>query len=109
ATWGGAGGTGQPVTSGIPEVMNPALVAPMAGLLAHEKCPVTGEILAAGAGRFNRIFLGVTPGYLVADGEPTIEEVAAHFDEVTDEKNYTVPADLGDFTGSFMAHVRLGK
>ena len=33
------------------------LVAPMAAYLAHEACPVTGEIYAAGAGRFARIFL----------------------------------------------------
>src|SRR3546814_21112022 len=30
------------------------LVAPMVAYLAHEDCPVTGEIYAAGAGRFDR-------------------------------------------------------
>src|SRR3546814_9182079 len=30
------------------------LVAPMVAYLAHEDCPVTGEIYAAGAGRFAR-------------------------------------------------------
>ena len=32
--------------------MAPELVAPMAAFLAHEACPVSGEIYVAGAGRF---------------------------------------------------------
>src|SRR5207237_2804781 len=35
-----------------PAEMSPDLVAPMAAFLAHEDCPVTGEIYAAGFGRF---------------------------------------------------------
>ena len=105
ATSEGAGGTGSPDAGGIAQAMDPALVAPMAGFLAHEKCPVTGEIFAAGAGRFSRIFLGATPGYLHTGGEPAIEDVAANLDLVIDEKGYTVPASLGDFTTSFLAHL----
>lgn len=108
ATSSGPGGTGQPDTSAMEAVLDPALVAPMVGLLAHEKCPVTGEVFAAGARRFSRIFLGLTPGYLAEDGEPTIEDVAANLDAVVDEKGYSVPADLGGFTGSFLAHLRPG-
>ncbi len=44
--------------------MSPDLVAPMAAYLAHEACPVTGEIYAAGAGRFARIFIASTEGYV---------------------------------------------
>jgi len=44
--------------------MSPELVAPMAAFLAHESCPVSGEIYAAGAGRFARIFIASTPGYI---------------------------------------------
>ena len=46
--------------------MSPDLVAPMVALLAHEDCPVSGEIYAAGAGRFARIFIAMTPGYVHA-------------------------------------------
>ena len=31
--------------------MSPDLVAPMAAYLAHETCPVTGEVYTAGGGR----------------------------------------------------------
>ena len=47
--------------------MAPELVAPMVAFLAHEDCPVSGEIYAAGAGRFARIFIASTEGY-VHDG-----------------------------------------
>ena len=44
--------------------MAPDLVAPMVAFLAHEDCPVSGEIYTAGAGRFARIFIASTPGYV---------------------------------------------
>jgi len=46
---------------------HPALVAPMAAVLAHESCPVQGEILMAGMRRYSRLFLAETDGY-VHDG-----------------------------------------
>ena len=46
--------------------MAPELVAPMVAFLAHEDCPVSGEIYAAGAGRFARLFIASTEGYVHA-------------------------------------------
>ncbi len=60
-----------------PPQMAPDLVAPMVAFLAHEDCPVSGEIYAAGAGRFARIFIASTEGYVHPTAEPTIEDVAA--------------------------------
>jgi hypothetical protein len=65
-----------PPAEGAEVSMAPELVAPMAAFLAHEDCPVTGEIYAAGAGRFARIFLGSTPGYVDADA--TVDLVTKH-------------------------------
>ncbi len=48
-------------------------------ILAHEACPVSGEIYAAGAGRFARIFIASTRGYVEPGPEATIEDVAAHW------------------------------
>jgi NAD(P)-dependent dehydrogenase (short-subunit alcohol dehydrogenase family) len=42
--------------------MDPELVAPAVALLAHEACPVTGEMVAAIAGRIARVFIAETPG-----------------------------------------------
>jgi NAD(P)-dependent dehydrogenase (short-subunit alcohol dehydrogenase family) len=85
--------------------MAPELVAPMAAFLAHEDCPVTGEIYAAGFGRFARIFIAMTEGFVVDDGVPTIEDVADHWSRINDEGGYTIPADLTDWSATFMRHL----
>ena len=61
--------------------MSPDLVAPMVAFLAHEACPVSGEMYAAGFGRFARIFIASTEGYVHGTLEPTIEDVAQHWDD----------------------------
>lgn len=42
--------------------MGPELVAPMVAWLCHERCSVTGEIMAAIAGRFAKMYIAETPG-----------------------------------------------
>lgn len=81
----------------------PELVAPGCVFLVHESCPVSGEAFGIGAGRMARIFVGQTAGYVNPDLTP--EDVAAHFDEVCDEKGYHVPADMADLTELYMRTV----
>ena len=85
--------------------MSPQLVAPMVAYLAHEECPVSGEIYAAGAGRFARVFVATTLGYLHAGGAPSVEDVAAHWSRINDEAGYSVPRDLMAWSSSFLAHL----
>jgi NAD(P)-dependent dehydrogenase (short-subunit alcohol dehydrogenase family) len=85
--------------------MAPELVAPMVAFLAHESCPVTGEIYAAGAGRFARIFLAQAEGYLDTTGAPTVDDVAAHWAQINDPSSYTVPGDLMEWSAAFMSHL----
>jgi NAD(P)-dependent dehydrogenase (short-subunit alcohol dehydrogenase family) len=84
--------------------MSPDLVAPMAAFLAHDDCPVTGEIYTAGFGRFARVFLGSTDGW-VSQAAPTIEDVAAHWSAINDESGYRVPPDLMSWSAAFMTHL----
>jgi NAD(P)-dependent dehydrogenase (short-subunit alcohol dehydrogenase family) len=81
------------------------LVAPMAAYLAHESCPVTGEIYAAGAGRFARIVLAQTPGYVHPGEAPTIEDVASQWDAINDERGFVVPNGLMAWSKMFLAHL----
>ena len=90
---------------GAPE-MPPELVAPMVAFLAHEECPVTGEAYVAGAGRFGRLFIAATPGYVHGGPAPTIEDVADHWDAINDETGYDVPADLMAWSTTFLSHLR---
>ncbi len=86
-------------------VMTPEMVAPMAAFLAHESCPVTGEIYQAGGGRFARMFLASTPGYVHTGPAPTIEDVAEHWDAINADEGYTTPADLTEWSTAFTAHL----
>ena len=88
--------------------MAPELVAPMVAFLAHEACPVSGEIYAAGAGRFARIFIASTVGYVHPEREATIEDVARNWATINDESGYYLPADLTAWSAAFTAHLRSG-
>ena len=85
--------------------MSPDLVAPMVAFLAHEDCPVSGEIYAAGAGRFARVFIASTPGYVHPTPAPTIGDVARNWAAINDETGYYVPTDLMAWSAAFMAHL----
>jgi NAD(P)-dependent dehydrogenase (short-subunit alcohol dehydrogenase family) len=85
--------------------MAPELVAPMAAYLAHEACPVTGEIYAAGAGRFARVFVATTTGYVHPGPEVTMEDVADHWAAINDDAGYFVPEDLRRWSAAFLAHL----
>jgi len=87
-------------------VMDPALVAPMVAYLVHESCNVSGEAYVAGAGRFARLFVGVTPGYLHPDrADVTVDDVAANWAAINDEAGYYVPGTLMDWADRYLAHL----
>ena len=70
------------------ELMPPHFVAPMVAWLAHEACPVSGEIFDVGAGRVARVFFAESPGY--CSRSLSIEAVQAHFETICDESGYLV-------------------
>jgi NAD(P)-dependent dehydrogenase (short-subunit alcohol dehydrogenase family) len=102
--WTRMAGTPGDETEAPPQLV-PDLVAPMVAFLAHEDCPVSGEIYAAGAGRFARVFIAQTEGYVHDAPEPTIEDVARNWETINDEDGYSVPADLTSWSTAFMAHL----
>ncbi|MEV1025272.1 SDR family NAD(P)-dependent oxidoreductase [Streptomyces sp. NPDC050264] len=88
------------------QALRTELVSPMVAYLAHEDCSVNGEILVAGAQRFARWFLGVTPGYQSpGTATPSVEEIAQHWGAITDEGDYYVPKSLHEWTAKYMAHL----
>jgi NAD(P)-dependent dehydrogenase (short-subunit alcohol dehydrogenase family) len=88
-----------------PPAMAPELVAPMVAFLAHEDCPVSGEIYTAGFGRFARLFLASTEGVVV--DQPTVEDVAEHWDAINAEPGYQVPDSLEAWSRAFTSHLDL--
>jgi NAD(P)-dependent dehydrogenase (short-subunit alcohol dehydrogenase family) len=88
-------------------LMDPALAAPMVAYLSHDSCDVSGEVFVAGAGRFARLFVGVTAGYLHPDPRAvTVDDVAANWAAINDATGYYVPSTLMDWAGHFMAHLK---
>ena len=85
--------------------MDPGLVAPMVAYLAHEDCPVTGEIYSAGARRFARILIAETQGWVSGDGPATVEDVADHWAVINDDTVHHVPRDLIDWSRRFLSHL----
>ena len=73
--------------------LDPKFITPVVAWLAHEECPVTGEVYSCGGGHVARVFLGVTPGFTDVE-DLTVEDIRDHFDEIRDESGYTVPANL---------------
>jgi len=73
----------------VRELMAPAKVTPAVVFLAHEDCPISGEILSAAGGRIARFFVGLTQGW-VPDGELTVESIRDNLDQIRDETDYMV-------------------
>ncbi len=71
--------------------LGPEDVTPTVVFLAHEDCPVSGEVYSVAGGVVARYFLGLTPGWYGEDH--SVEDVRDHFDEIRDETDYIVPAD----------------
>lgn len=74
----------------------PDRVAPLVVALTHRDCPDTGEIYMAGAGWFTRVFLGMAPGWVAENGNPTAESLMSHWDEVGGTKGFTEPRSAMD-------------
>ncbi len=72
----------------------PELVTPIVTYLAHEDCPVSGEVYSVGGGRVARVFVGVTPGHF--DPDLTPEGVRDNLDKIHQEEGYEVPGNLNE-------------
>jgi NAD(P)-dependent dehydrogenase (short-subunit alcohol dehydrogenase family) len=98
----GRGGADEPAAVAR---MEPELVAAMVAYLAHEACPVSGEVYLAGAGRFARVFVAATDGYVHPDGAaPTVDDIAANWARINNETGYYVPISVADWARHYMSH-----
>lgn len=91
---------------GFADLLDPQKISPIVAWLAHEDCPVTGEIYTVAAGRVARFFIGLTHGYY--NPNLTVEDVRDHFDQIRDETGYTVPANPADEMKDILALVNKG-
>ncbi|WP_062349394.1 SDR family oxidoreductase [Herbidospora yilanensis] len=72
----------------------PETISPLVAYLVHESCATSGEVFSVGAGRVARVFVAEGPGWH-ADGDLTVEGIAANWDAVLAEQPYLQPTEIG--------------
>ena len=81
----------------LAEKLAPDCVTPLVVYLVSEQCELTHEIFDVGGGRYARIFIGMNQGWAKGPGQPaTVEEIAAHIDEIRNPDGYIIPNGIGD-------------
>ena len=68
--------------------MPPELCAPAAAFLAHDSCPLTGEVLQVGMGGVSRLAIVHTTG--ITKEALSIEDVADNLDTIMDTSDARV-------------------
>jgi len=86
--------------AGLGDKLDPGLVSPLVAFLAHEDCPVTGQVFSVGGGRVAQVFIGETKGYHHAN--LSMEDVRDNWGTITDRDGYAVPNNLGEETALFL-------
>lgn len=88
------------IMGALGDKLDPGLVSPLVAYLAHEDCPVSGEVFSVGGGRVAQVFLGETKGYFKAD--LGLEDVRDNWGTITDQTGYAVPHNLAEETALFL-------
>jgi NAD(P)-dependent dehydrogenase (short-subunit alcohol dehydrogenase family) len=83
--------------SGFMRAIRPELVVPLVTFLASRSCAFTHRNYSACAGRYARVFVGLTEGWLAdADTEPAAEDIEAHVQELSSTDMFIVPDSIID-------------
>ena len=83
---------------GIPAIMEtvapPARVTNLVAVLAHEDCPVNGEMFRCGGGFVSRVFIAETQGTtFAADDDMTPETVIQRLDDIMNIEGCYIPSN----------------
>jgi len=81
----------------LPAQANAERLVPLPTYLASRDCTVNGEAFSGGGGRYARVFVGVTEGWLApSEAIPTAEDVAANLEQIEDRGSFLVPDSIYD-------------
>ena len=83
----------------LADKLDPSQVSPIVAWLAHEDCPVTGQVYSVGGGRIANVFFGETQGY-TKPGH-SLEDVRDNWEAIMSQKDYFVPQNLAEETAAF--------
>ena len=86
---------------GMADALDPTFVTPLVVYLCSEKCELSHEIFDVGGGRYARIFIGMTQGWITPKGKkPSADDIFDHIDVIRDAKSYTIPQSIADETAA---------
>lgn len=91
------------IMGGAADKLDPKLVSPVVAFLAHEDCPVSGQVFSAAGGRVAQIFIGETQG--IFDADLSVETVKERWDEICDQTGYVVPSQAMEELALLLPHV----
>lgn len=81
----------------IASAMRNEFVTPMVLWLVSERCRTTHALYSATAGRFARVFIGASSGWLAdQDHPPQAEDIERHIAEIDDLRNFDTPESVFD-------------
>jgi hypothetical protein len=65
--------------------------------LASRACSFTHRNYSSAAGRYARVFVGLSEGWLAdAESQPTAEDIQAHIEEISSTEKFIVPGSIVD-------------
>lgn len=93
--------------TGLKDLIAPEKVVPIVTYLASRACESTHQNYSALAGRYGRVFIGLSDGWLAEkDVTATADDIAEHFAQVSDTESYSIPDNIYEELFSVMG--RLG-
>ncbi len=85
------------------EHVTPECVTPLTVYLSSERCEETHSIYSVGGGRYARIFVAMGQGWVKGPGQAaSVEEVAANWDAIHSDANYTIPDSIAGETTALL-------
>lgn len=82
----------------------PEQASPLFAYLCSRACTTSGEVFECGGGAHRRVVIGATDGWFAGvDAVPSVDDVAAHWDEIGADDRLTFPTDAIAANGSFFA------
>ena len=88
----------------LADKLGPEEVTPIVAMLAHEDCPVSGNIFSVGGGSVANVIIGETQGY-TKPGH-TLEDLRDNWDAIMSQDGYFVPGNLADETAVFFEKLK---
>jgi NAD(P)-dependent dehydrogenase (short-subunit alcohol dehydrogenase family) len=79
------------------DTLDPECVTAMVVYLVSEQCQLSHEIFSAGGGRYARMFVGLSRGWVKAPGVgASAEEIEDHIGQIRDPEGYIIPGSVAD-------------